>query len=125
MPIPQQILDAAYAKKGVEREDYLIEVLETIYCTLDAVIDTLPSEAEALPPQQQHVLRMLILNAGKTISKDCISEHIAAIYDKQEGPCLKQIALLVCHIRRAIPESFGRIETMWGQGYRFIPAANA
>lgn len=34
----------------------------------------------------------------------------------------KNAQVQICHIRRLLPASVGCIETLWGNGYRFLPA---
>lgn len=118
MTIPQHILDTAYSKEGLEREDYLIEVLETIFATMDDIMDQLPEEVQNMQKQRRDVLHMLILNAGKVVDKRDIIAHTAAILGKEYMPGLKHVAVQISHIRKALPDWFATIETIHGVGYK-------
>ncbi len=118
MTIPQHILDTAYSKEGMEREEYLIEVLETIFCTTSDIMEKLPPEVHGMQKQRIDVLRMLLLNAGKAVYKRDIVAHTAAILGKEYIASRKHVAVQISHIRKVLPESFGTIETVHGVGYR-------
>lgn len=125
MTIPPHILETAYGKEGAEREDYLFEVLETIFGTITSITETLPPEARDMPLQRQHILSMLLLNAGKVVNSRAISEYLGAVYDKEAGPQIGTIKVQICRLKKSIPASFGEVETVWGQGYRLNLAEGA
>jgi len=74
-----------------------------------------------LTPTQRRILICLHDAAGAVLSKDAL---LSSVYFDRPGdlPGVKILDVLVCKMRPCIPESRGRIETVWGQGLRWVSA---
>ena len=76
-------------------------------------LDGLPVKLTAF---EARVLRHLMLNKGRIVSRTDLSEHM---YDRDADRDFRSLEVIVGRIRKKIGE--GRIETLRGEGYRLRP----
>lgn len=73
-----------------------------------------------LTGQESRLLHVLVTRPGACISK---ASCVAALYGGRDEPHQKIIDVFVCKLRRKLAEVTGGldvIETVWGQGFRFV-----
>ncbi len=76
-------------------------------------LDGLPVKLTAF---EARLLRHLMLNKGRIVSRTDLSEHM---YDRDADRDFRSLEVIVGRIRKKIGE--GRIETLRGEGYRLRP----
>ena len=70
-----------------------------------------------LTRKERAILELLILNKGKTLTREALFDHL---YESIEKPEAKIIDVFVCKLRKKLAEATGGyhyIETVWGRGY--------
>lgn len=78
-----------------------------------ATLDGLPIRLTAF---ETKLLRYLMLNKGRVVSRSELSEHM---YDRDTDRDFRSLEVLIGRLRRKIGEQ--RIETRRGEGYRLLP----
>lgn len=83
-----------------------------------------PKANVLLTHQEQTVLTILVKNPNAVTSR---SEIFDALYPEGQAATQKILDVIVCRLRQKLGfsadnEAGPRIETIWGRGYRFVPA---
>ena len=107
--------------KPIEAVDYLLGAIEILQ---GVVGQDQIDHGFHLTPLEERLFSALASRPGKTLSKSAIYDAI--YFDRASAddlPDPKIIDILICKIRQKLPKDKGQIETAWGRGYRFVPAA--
>lgn len=83
---------------------------------LDAI--RAPQPIGGLTRQQSRLVLILQAARGRVLSKPFLVDALAK--DMAAPPDLKLIDVFICQIRRRRPDLSPQIETVWGQGVRWI-----
>lgn len=101
--------------------DYLIGVIEAL--TSADSDESHPVYDLPLTRSERRLVKLLMDRPNQPVRKkviyDCIY-HDRPDYD--ELPLQKIIDVFVSKIRKKLPPEHGQIETIWGEGYRWVPA---
>jgi DNA-binding response OmpR family regulator len=74
----------------------------------------------ALTVHEYEILQTLRQNAPRIMTKEAL---LSAVYQlRQEEPELKIIDVWVCKLRKKLKPLGINIDTVWGRGYRMLPA---
>ena len=107
----------AMSLHGIDRDDYLLEIIETTFATVDGlIIEGLPGGVN-LEPMEKAILRFLVQREGAITSKAQIVDHLRSLGSKAVSDRFCDV--YICRIRRKMPQAFGAIETVWGEGVVF------
>lgn len=104
-----------------ERVPYLLDCLDVLHRVAPEKVERF--DGLGIKPYPMRVLRALAKHERWTLSRGAIMD--AVYFDRPGGddlPLEKIVDIYVCHIREKLPASIGTIETVWGRGYRFVPA---
>lgn len=100
---------------------YLLDMLELLH---ESMCGEMGHEVDGwgvrFTPAERRLMICLVDRNG-IASRDAL--HSAIMFNtsmRDTDP--KMVQVLVCKIRRKLPASVGRIETVWGHGYRFVRA---
>jgi hypothetical protein len=73
-----------------------------------------------LTPAERRLM-ICLLDRGGTVRSEAL--HAAVMFNSTlRETDLKLVTVMVCKIRRKLPAAVGRVETVWGHGYRFVRA---
>lgn len=117
-----QVMDRADAMEPVDAVDYLLGIIGDLMPSVLGESHETDNWNVRVNPSERLVLTALVDAAPRWLSYD----QLAAIISHQgnpDKPAVKRlVSVHVCRIRQKIGGSHGRIETMWGRGYRFVPS---
>ena len=88
-----------------------------INVNLDAKTVDVNGEMVHLTGKEYHMLELLSLRKGTTLTKEMFLNHL---YGGMDEPELKIIDVFICKLRKKLAEATGghnHIETVWGRGY--------
>ena len=111
------IRSKAMSLHGIDRDDYLLEIIETTFTTVDSLITEGLPDGVDLDPMEKAILRILVQREGAITSKAQIVDHLRSLGSKAVSDRFCDV--YICRIRRKIPQTFGTIETIWGEGVVF------
>lgn len=112
----------------------------TPLAAVEYLLDLIESQLPYLQPKRPHVLdsvapslsgseRVLAMALVDAAPRTLTFETLySMIYDQRpDGDCPEPriIKVFACKARKKIPAKFGRIENIWGRGYRFVPGRQA
>ena len=104
-----------------EAVEFLLYVLEAQFPYLGTDIPPeLEPVADAMTPQELTLAVALFEAAPRLVSNDTLYAAMCERHASGEMPQPSVLRVVICRIRAKLPASLGRIETMWGRGYRFI-----
>jgi len=101
---------------------YLLGLVEEIFPALSGTGHAVDKWGVSLTKSERLVLCALYDAAPRWLTYDQIISVISAEGNPDVIPDQKIAQVYACRIRKKVSHAFGRIETMWGRGYKFIPA---
>ena len=113
--------DIALDMKPMDAVEYLLGVVQELEQVV--VRDDVLALDIHLTPAERKILSAL-MNSNGALSKDALLS--AACYDRhpnEDFPDVRLVAVYICKIRQKLPPEVGHIETVWGDGYRFVRAS--
>lgn len=107
--------------KPLEAVNYLLGCLENpadcIGNDHHPVDDVLPN----LKPSHRKMLIILWNAKGDVVSKEALIAGYC-FGRRKDDPTDQMVNVTIYNLRKVIPESIGRIENVWGRGYRWVGA---
>lgn len=103
---------------------YLLGLVEDIFPALSETGHEVDKWSMDLTKSERLVLCALYDAVPRWLTYDQIISVIATQGNPDVIPDQKLAQVYACRIRKKVSRAFGQIETMWGRGYKFVPAAN-
>lgn len=102
--------------KAMSAIEYLLDCIELLERSHKTHSNTL--KGLGLTKHECRIVECLMSAEGKIRTKDALMDYL--YFDRPPGdeiPEQKIVDIYVCKVRAKIPESIGRIVTVWGRGY--------
>lgn len=101
---------------------YLLGLVEDTFPALSGTGHEVDKWSTNLTKSERLVLCALYDAAPRWLTYDQIISVIATQGNPDVIPDQQLAKVYACRIRKKVSRAFGRIETMWGHGYKFVPA---
>ncbi len=117
-----QVMDRVDAMNPVDAVDYLLGMIGDLMPAVLGEGHETDNWNVPVNPSERLILAALVDAAPRWLSYDQLSMIIAHQGDPDKPAMKGLVKVHVCRIRQKMGDSHGRIETMWGRGYRFVPS---
>ncbi|UWQ30232.1 helix-turn-helix domain-containing protein [Leisingera sp. M523] len=119
LPVPETIRNLAEEMPPRDAVEYLLGVLEEALPVVSAQQHEIDTWGVHFTPTQRLLLGSLYEAAPNPVSAGQLYNLLYAARPGDSGPDQNIISTVICHIRRRLPASHGRIVNYFARGYAF------
>lgn len=117
-----ELMDRVDAMPPQEAVDYLLSVVGDIMPAMTGAEHEIDGWAVHLTPTERLILVALVDAKGAMVHGNRLDALALQRGDPDRSLMPGTCKVYVSKIRGKLPKHYSKIETMWGRGYRFVPA---